>query len=273
MTFGMPQVSLQRVNPAEWFDRARTRLNASYAAHERAWELTMSAMAVAFAALGWGMERVSGGLSSVIASVLLTITIGFFVEYTGRLLAAHDRRAFVRDHIVELVAVLPWVRLVRPVRLLWVVWGRAAVQHMRAWKTRPQLIPAGSRGSRLGILWAVLLVLTAVATYGYVAAATSAGSEGRFALVVMLLCVFSGLTASLATAFAARGFFPSEVPSRLRTLEELKAAKLITTNEYEAHRASLLGLLASPAEGGPKRAGSVRRVPRPDPAAQASGAS
>jgi hypothetical protein len=115
----------------------------------------------------------------------------------------------------------------------------------------------------------VLLLLAGVATYGYVAAGETPGGEARFALVVMLLCVFSGLTAALATAFAAR---PADVPERLRLLEQLKSGSLISTEEYQSHRASVLRLLSG-AEGTSDHASTTHAAAPKRRTAPASGTS
>lgn len=264
-----PELRLPALNPAGMVHHARTRVNAYYAAHEHRWEVTMSALALAFCALAYGADRVSGGIRTAFASLLLPITIVFVAEYGGRLLAAGNRRSFVRDHLVELVALVPWLRAVRVARLLWVLWLRAGVQRLRATRMRPPLVPPNWRGSRLLVLWCVLLLLAGVATYGYVAAGETPGGEARFALVVMLLCVFSGLTAALATAFAAR---PADVPERLRLLEQLKSGSLISTEEYQSHRASVLRLLSG-AEGTSDHASTTHAAAPKRRTAPASGTS
>jgi hypothetical protein len=250
----------------------RERILAYYAANERRWEAVMSGLAVSFVLAGFAADRVSGLLRGGLMFVALVITVVFVAEYAGRLLAARDRRTFFIRHLLELAAVTQWLRLLRIGRLAWVVFGRAAFTRVRGWRIRQPLAPPNGRRARLVVLWFVLLVVTGAAALGY-STGDATGGQARFALVVMLLCVFSGLTAALATAFAGNAVGVGDVPERLHVLETLKASSLITAPEYELHRAALMQLL-SPAEaaGMPARAaGHV--APRADRAAPAPGAS
>ncbi|HEX6656263.1 MAG TPA: zinc ribbon domain-containing protein [Candidatus Limnocylindria bacterium] len=271
-TVKLPQLKVPALRPGQLFNRARATLNASYAAHTRGWEMTMSGMAIAFAVMAFFVDHLSGVPHAGLATLMLMITIVFVAEYAGRLIAADDRRRFFMGHLVELAAVVPWLRPLRVARLLWIMWLRAAGKRLGSWRSRLPLVPANGRGLRLMILWCALLLLSGVATYGYIAAGDSAGRDVRFALVVMLLCVFSGLTAALATAIAARAMGPAEIAERLTVLDELNAKSVITPEEYQVHRTTLVGLL-SPADGNRVSDSRVRTAPRSDRAAQASGAS
>jgi hypothetical protein len=265
----LPRLTLPRVHPGQLVERARAAILAYYASHERAWEAAMSGAAIGFALLGFATDRVSGLLRGGLTLLMLAITVVFVAEYAVRALAARDRRQWVRGHLLELVALVPWLRPVRAGRLLWIVWLRAAVDRIRNWRTRPPLVQPNARRSRLAIAWVVLLVVSAAAIVGYLGGVDAPDSQARFAVVVMLLCVFSGLTAALATAFAAAGMGATDVPSRLRILNQLNDEHLISQDEYVLHRAALMQTL-SPA---PTGAHAGYTASASDRAAQASGAS
>jgi hypothetical protein len=265
----VPHVSLPRFKPAQALERVRAALLAYYPAHERAWEGAMSAMAIGFAVLGITADRLSGPVRGAVLFTLLAITIVFVVEYAVRALAARDRRAFVRGHLVELAAVLPWVRPVRVARFIWVVGLRSFVVRMQQRRSREPWVRPNLRWSKLVIIWCVLLVVSAAATLGYLAGGDSPDRAVRFALVVMLLCVFSSLTAALTTAFAAAGIGTSDVASRLRALDKVRDDNLITPDEYLMHRAALLRML-SPAQADGHAGYAATHTDR---ATQASGAS
>lgn len=268
----VPQLSLPRLDPAAFVERVRTAILAYYAANERRWEGVMSGLAIAFVLAGLAADRVSGVLRGGLLLVALVITIAFVAEYAGRLLAARDRRDFFMGHLLELAAVTPWLRLLRIGRIAWVVFLRAAFTRVRGWRIRQPLAPPNGRRARLIVLWFVLLVVTGAAALGY-STGDTAGGQARFALVVMLLCVFSGLTAALATAFGGNALGVGDVPERLRVLETLKASSLITASEYELHRAALMQLL-SPAEVAGMSARAAGHIAtRADRAAPAPGAS
>ena len=248
-------------------------INEYYDSHERNWEAVMGALAVVSVLAGFGADRVGGLLRSGMQWIAILITVVFLVEYVARLFAARDRRAFALTHLLELAAVTPWLRLLRLGRLAWVMGLRAAYARVRGWRIRQPLAPPNGRRARLAILWLILLGVTAAATLGY-STGGGPGSEARFALVVMLLCVFSGLTAALATAFTGTPIGASDVPERLRILDELRAGNLISASEFDLHRASLMQLV-SPARTADTPANSQAGfVPSPaDRATRATGAS
>ena len=75
----------------------RDRYNAFIDRHEIAWELTFAALAIVYVIVGFASPETGVELAEVfLANVLLTIV--FAAEFGSRLLAAHERRAYLRGH-------------------------------------------------------------------------------------------------------------------------------------------------------------------------------
>src|SRR3990172_6016154 len=90
----------------------RDRYLAFIARHDAAWELTFAGLAVAYVIVGFADE---------IPAVQVTefaLTILFVAEFTTRIAASHDRRAYLRGHWIDLIALIPTVRGLRLARLL-----------------------------------------------------------------------------------------------------------------------------------------------------------
>ena len=96
----------------------RDRYNAFIARHEVAWELTMGVLAIVFVALGFLIDEVGPGWSPQLEALELAITALFAAEFVTRILAAHDRRRYLRGHWIDVVALVPPVRAARMLRLL-----------------------------------------------------------------------------------------------------------------------------------------------------------
>ena len=100
------------------WDAIRRDYNAFVARHEIAWELAMAALAIAYVALGYALDVAAGELGLWLRFAELTITAIFVVEFATRFAAAWDRRAYLRGHWIDLIALTPEIREIRVLRLL-----------------------------------------------------------------------------------------------------------------------------------------------------------
>ena len=96
----------------------RDRYNDFIARHDIAWELGMGALAVVFVALGFLIDQVGSGTRPELEDLELVLTALFVAEFASRILAARDRRQYLRGHWIDVVALAPPVRAARILRLL-----------------------------------------------------------------------------------------------------------------------------------------------------------
>jgi voltage-gated potassium channel len=181
----------------------------------------------------------------------------FVADYVIRLARASDRRRFVREHLIELVAILPWdwirvarvLRLVRLVRIARAsVWFWRATRELRALAqqnglayvlaTAGGIVVAGSMvfwavepsvtGYGEALWWAIVTVTTV--GYGDVAPRTVAGRVVAALLMLVGIGVIGMLTSSLAVYFLGSRQRPhhptlAHIRERLAAWEELEPAE------------------------------------------------
>ena len=96
----------------------RSRFNAFVARHELAWDLSLAALALVYLLVGFVEDHPLGGWDEArLAPLELSITMIFLLEFTLRLGAAESRRSYLRRHWIDLLALLPSVRVLRFLRL------------------------------------------------------------------------------------------------------------------------------------------------------------
>ena len=138
----------------------RDRYLAFIARHEVAWELTFAGLAVAYVLVGFADETVAVQLTE------FALTIIFAAEFATRIAASCDRRAYLRGHWIDLVALIPTIRgfrLARLLRLLRLVRAFAGVY--RALNQVSAL--AQHRGlAWLFVTWGAVMVICSLALYG-----------------------------------------------------------------------------------------------------------
>src|SRR5919198_594566 len=91
---------------------ARDRYLSLIERHEVAWELGFAALAIVYVIVGFVEE------TPAIAAIELALTVAFVAEFVSRFSAAYDRRAYLRSHWIDLVALVPTTRALRLLRLL-----------------------------------------------------------------------------------------------------------------------------------------------------------
>lgn len=243
---------------------ARDRYLAFVDRHEAAWELTFAALAIVFVLIGFSDDP-----SLEIFDWLLTGV--FAAEFSSRLAASHDRRAYLRGHWIDLIALVPAVRGVRVLRLLRLLrLVRAFAGVARAMTTLDRL--ARHRGLIwLLAAWSAVMVLCSIAIYAAerginqavespldaiwwgITTMTTVGygdvfpvtPEGRLAAVILMVLgigLFSGVTATITT-FLIEG---DESPlDELAKLGDLRDRGLVTEAEFTGARLALVRRLPS----------------------------
>lgn len=78
----------------------------------------MAALAIAYVAVGIAGDDAVGPSATWLAVADAAITVIFVLEFVTRILASYDRRAYLRGHWIDLVALMPTIREVRVLRLL-----------------------------------------------------------------------------------------------------------------------------------------------------------
>lgn len=204
-----PAKPRRELNPGkvvgDFVQMVRARYTGFVTAHDVAWELAMSGLALVFVLAGFGAERLADPIGSWLATLTLAITVIFVLEYGTRLAAATDRRTHAIGHAVDLVALLPWVRLVRALRLFVFLprvpaFARAyaAVLRLRA-ALAAQAAVVRSTQAWLIATWVAVAAVTVFFLYGYADALALDGLRRVVAtlLLVLALGAFSAITSAV----------------------------------------------------------------------------
>ncbi|TAK00156.1 MAG: hypothetical protein EPO36_09780 [Chloroflexota bacterium] len=233
------------------------------ARHEAAWELVFAALAVVFVIVGFVDE------TPLVFGIELALTIVFVAEFATRLAASPDRRAYLRGHWIDLLALIPTVRAVRILRLLRLLrliraftgFARALTTLERmanhrglvwlfaAWSAVMILCSLGLYAAENGVneavespldaLWWGISTMTTVG-YGDVTPVTPEGRLAATVLMVLGIGLFSAVTATVTS------FLINSDPSpldELAKLGDLRDRDLLTPEEFEGARARIAGQL------------------------------
>lgn len=252
---------------AEVAPSLRARYEAFVARHEVAWELGFAVLAIVFVVLG-ATESAVGEPAHLLE---WAISIIFFVEFVSRLWAARSRRAYLRRHWVDVVALIPpsrGLRIFRLLRLLRLV--RAFAGIVRAIDGLGRL--THHRGlAWLLAGWAGVVILTSIGMYvvehgvnpavhsgwdaawwavftmtgvgGEIHPATAEGRVVGAVLMILGILLYSAVTAVVTSFLIRDERHPAVAADPIATihrLAELHAAGHITTEHFETKREELL---------------------------------
>jgi voltage-gated potassium channel len=249
----------------------RDRFNDFIERHDVAWELAMALLAIVYVAVGFALDDPAlQPMASSLEVAELVLTALFAAEFSSRLLAAYDRRAHLRGHWIDLVALIPAtrsLRVLRILRLLRLVRAFAGVyralghvgslaQHrglqtiVLSWLGVMVICCAAiyfaerdvnpALGAPFDALWWGISTMTTVG-YGDVYPTTAEGRIAASALMILGIGLFSAVTA-IITSFLVTS--RTSAPDPISTIERLGAlvqTGLVSETEFEAKRTELLG--------------------------------
>lgn len=206
----------------------RRRYSAFVYRHEVAWELSFALLAIVYVLLGFAADDATLESQPVPWLLELALTVVFALEFGTRLWAANSRKAYIRGHWIDVVALVPVVRGVRVfrlVRLLRLVrafagFARAAAALGRLARHRGLIWLLASWGgvmvvcslglyaaengvnkavdSPLDGLWWGLVTMTTVG-YGDVTPVTPEGRLVASILMILGIGLYSALTATVTS--------------------------------------------------------------------------
>jgi len=200
----------------------------------------------------------------------VALTVVFAAEFATRLLAARDRRAYLRGHWIDLVALVPTARGLRALRLLRLLrLVRAFAGVYRAVKDLDRL--ARHRGlAQLTVVWLAVMVVCSVGFYlaengvskwvtspldalwwgvvtlstvgyGDVYPVTPEGKLFASALMILGIGLFGAITAAMTSYLVATQHEDSSGPlDHLRELVRLRDAGVLTAEEFETKSVDLI---------------------------------
>ena len=253
------------VTPAAQPLSLRDRYLAFIARHEIAWELAFGALAVVYVVIGFAADEADVAMKPGLSGLELAITTVFVAEFATRFVASYDRRRYLRGHWIDLVALLPFARWLRLLRLVRAFAGvqRALgnVERLAAHRGLSLLITAWlgvmvicsaalylvERGvneaitSPLDAIWWGVVTLTTVG-YGDVYPRTAEGRVAASVLMLLGIGLFGAITATITSYLVAtQGGGPGDSPAeRLRELAALRDDGVITADDFDAKKADLL---------------------------------
>jgi hypothetical protein len=96
----------------------RDRYNEFIARHAAAWEITFALLALVYVGLDLGFDTATGVTAQLVDAIEVGLTLVFALEFFSRIAASRERPKYLRDHFIDVVALLPPVRALRILRLL-----------------------------------------------------------------------------------------------------------------------------------------------------------
>jgi voltage-gated potassium channel len=249
----------------------RDRYNAFIQRHEIAWELGMAFLAIIYVAVGFALDAPHPSTAGALETLDLALTIVFASEFVSRVVASRDRRAYVRGHWIDALALIPVARGIRLARLARVLrLTRFFAGTYRAMATAERM--RGSEGiTRVVAAWATVTAICCVAFYAVEAGPnpdlhepldalwwgvstlstvgygdiTPVTPEGRLvagALMILGIGLFGAITAiATNTLLVAKEDTPvRDLMADLERLTALRTDQAITTDEFETLKGRLM---------------------------------
>lgn len=249
----------------------RDQINRFFADHAVAWELAMAALAIFYVAIGFAQDS-SAAPIPMLQIAELAVTWIFIGEFSVRVTATRNRGRYLRDHVLDLVALIPIARGVRVFRLLRLLRlirafagfrrallgvERVANHHglgslVIAWfgtmllcswafllaesESNPLVNDAGDA------MWWGLMTLTGGPTT--VQAVTAEGQVITAILLIVGVGLFTAITAVLVSFLVSTDRTPTLVTD-LQNLEAARAAGVIDQVEFDHAKASILSRFAA----------------------------
>jgi voltage-gated potassium channel len=259
---------------------ARDRYNAFVDAHEVGWELTFAAVAVAYIVVGFLAENEQTENAPQYVAMELGLTAVLGAEFVTRFAASRDRRAYLRSHWIDAVALIPTVRGVRLIRLLRLLRllrvgaglfrGLSSIERLArhrgliwlfcAWLTVALICSAALFVAEKDVnpnitapwdaIWWGIVTLTTVG-YGDIYPVTAESRFAAAALMILGITLFAAITGTI-TSFMIASQQVSEpttsVPTTvvldsLRELTALRDEGLVTPEEFASKKNELLDRL------------------------------
>ncbi|HET7677396.1 MAG TPA: ion transporter [Candidatus Limnocylindrales bacterium] len=230
----------------------------------------MAALAVVFVVVGFAVDDAPAASRGALQALDDLLTVLFVAEFGSRFIASRDRRAYLRGHWIDLVALIPSIRGVRVLRLLRLLrLVRAFAGLHRALGHLERMV--GHRGlGMLVVAWLGVMVICSLALYAAeqgvneavgspldalwwgVVTLTTVGygdvypvtPEGRLAAAVLMLLgigLFGAITATVTSFMLSSGGHSSASSlDAIRALGQLRDEGLLTPEEFESKKRELL---------------------------------
>ena len=244
----------------------RDQFNAFVARHEIAWELAMAVLAILYVAMGLAQDAAPSP-EPVFQVAELALTAIFIAEFVVRIAASRDRPRYLRDHVLDLVALIPIARGLRVFRLLRLLrLVRALTGLQRAFLNIERVANHHGLGSLViawfgtmllcswafllaesgpnplvddagDALWWGLMTLTGGPTA--IQAVTPEGQWITAILLILGVALFTAITAVLVSFLVATDREPT-LAADLRSLQVARGEGLISESEFGRTRAKIL---------------------------------
>jgi len=257
----------------------RDSFNAWFVRHEVSWELAMAALAIVYVAVAFAADDVPAGQQSAFEAIELGLTGVFLLEFASRFAAARSRRAYLKGHWIDLVALLPSIRALRAFRLLrllrlvrafaglyrvamhvhalamhrgfaWLILTWLAIMLLcSAWLYAAEQGLNEAIASPFDALWWGIVTLTTVG-YGDVYPVTQEGRLAAMALMLLGIVLFGAITSTITSYLLSRdsqtigealeAVAERSLASELERLAALHRAGDLSDHEFAAAKSRLL---------------------------------